>query len=61
MVNFAYYDSPLGLIQIGCEDEAVVSVRRHEEEFHHIPSPLSELANSQLQEYFCLLIFHLKY
>ena len=53
MVNFAYYDSPLGLIQIGCEDEAVVSVRRHEEEFHHIPSPLSELANNQLQEYFC--------
>ena len=52
MVNYAYYDSPFGLIRIGYEDEAVVSVRRHQGEFQHIPSPVSELANSQLQEYF---------
>ena len=52
-VNFAYYDSPLGLIQIGYEGEVVVSIRRHQGKFQHIPSPVSELANSQLQEYFC--------
>ncbi|MBR4290995.1 MAG: methylated-DNA--[Oscillospiraceae bacterium] len=53
MVLYASYDSPFGLIEIGYESNAVVSIRRYQGEFHHIPSPLSELANSQLQEYFC--------
>ena len=51
MVRYAAYPSPFGKISIGWEDDAVVSLRLGEPESHS-PSPVSELAAAQLQEYF---------
>lgn len=52
MISFATYDSPVGFIEIGCEDLAVVSLRRVETPVYHDFTPASNLANLQLQEYF---------
>ena len=49
---FASYDSPLGMIQIGHKDGQIVSIRRSNAVVPHSPSPVSELASLQLQEYF---------
>ena len=51
MVRYAASPSPFGKISIGWEDDAVVSLRLGEPESHS-PSPVSELAAAQLQEYF---------
>ena len=51
MVRYAACPSPFGKISIGWEDDAVVSLRLGEPESHS-PSPVSELAAAQLQEYF---------
>lgn len=52
MVHFARYDSPFGPIQIGYENGFVQSIQCCETEFPHAPSPVSDLAASQLREYF---------
>ena len=51
MVRYAACPSPFGNLAIGWEDDAVVSLRIGEPESHS-PSPVSELAATQLQEYF---------
>ena len=52
MIRYAYWDSPLGTVEIGY-DEAIVSLHLTDFQAHtHTPSPLSELAVMQLQEYF---------
>lgn len=52
MELYAYYDSPFGIIGIGYENDHILSIRRCDPEFPHTPSPVTDLANSQLQEYF---------
>ncbi len=52
MIHFARYSSPFGPIRIGYEGEYIVSIRRSDEDFPSVSSPVSELANKQLQEYF---------
>ena len=53
MTRFAYYDCPFGILEIGCEDDAIVSLRCKETFEHpHDPTPLSERAAGQLAEYF---------
>ena len=52
MTLFAYYDSPFGPVEIGHKDGSIVSIRRGCAALHHDPSPASDLANTQLQEYF---------
>ena len=52
MIHFAVYDSPLGPIQIGYEEQSVVSIRLGQDVVSHSPSALSDLANAQLQAYF---------
>lgn len=52
MIQFAVYGSPFGPIAIGCEDERIVSIRCGMGTGSHNPSATSELANTQLQEYF---------
>lgn len=53
MIHYAVYHSPFGPIEIGYEEQAIVSIRRTGEKIKsHTPSPLSDLANAQLQEYF---------
>ena len=51
MVRYASCPSPFGNIAIGWEDEAVVSLKLGETDSSS-PSPVSELAAAQLQEYF---------
>ena len=52
MICFAYYDSPVGTLEIGY-DETIISLLRCDKPAHtHSPSPLSELAAAQLTEYF---------
>ena len=51
MVRYASCPSPCGSLAIGWEGEAVVSLKLGEPESHS-PSPVSELAAAQLQEYF---------
>ena len=51
-MNYAYYDSPFGPIRIGYET-AIHSIRHVEKMGNdHTPSPLSDLAAQQLEEYF---------
>ena len=51
-MNYAYYDSPFGPIRIGYE-ETVHSIRHVEKKSEdHTPSPLSDEAARQLEEYF---------
>ena len=52
MISFARCDSPFGPIQIGYEDEIILSIRHCDVPFPHIPSPVSELTARQLREYF---------
>ena len=52
MVLFATYNSPFGFMEIGYEDGVIVSVRSVDKPLHHDPCSLSDLADSQLQEYF---------
>ena len=52
MEHFARYDSPFGAIKIGYEDGLIRSIRRCNVPFSHTPSPVSDLAAGQLQEYF---------
>ena len=51
MALYSSCPSPFGSIRIGWEDDAVVSLRLGEAD-PNIPSPVSELAAVQLQEYF---------
>lgn len=52
MIHYAYYNFPLGLVEIGC-DKAIVSVKRVPARTReHCPTPLSDLAAKQLAEYF---------
>lgn len=53
MVEYACYSSPLGQLLIGWEHDSVTSIRLSDAAgtAHH-PSPVSDLAASQLQEYF---------
>ena len=51
-MRYAYYPSPFGTLQIGHKDGAVVSITRAASSFTHDSSPVSDLANIQLQEYF---------
>lgn len=51
-MNYAYYDSPFGPIRIGYED-AIRSICHVEKAGNdHTPSPLSDRAAKQLEEYF---------
>lgn len=51
-MNYAYYDSPFGPIRIGY-DEAICTIRHVEKAGdEHTPSPLSDRAAKQLEEYF---------
>lgn len=52
MVHFSTCGSPFGIIQIGCEDGYVVSIRCAGTDVSEASSPLSELVQCQLQEYF---------
>lgn len=53
MIQYAYYETPLGTVQIGCEESLIVSVHRINQPDHpNAPSSLSDLAASQLAEYF---------
>ena len=51
MVHYASCPSPFGKISIGWEEDAVVSLKLGEVDSAS-PSPVSELAAAQLQEYF---------
>ena len=51
MVRYATYPSPFGPVSIGWEGKTVVSLKLGESDFNS-PSPVSELAATQLQEYF---------
>lgn len=49
----AYYPTPFGCVAIGCEDEAVVYLKRvAEQPTPHEPTPLSEEVYRQLCAYF---------
>ena len=52
MILFATYSSPFGPIEIGYEDEKLLSIRSSSCKTRHTPSAVSDLANTQLQEYF---------
>ena len=52
MVHFSSCVSPFGPIRIGCENGFVVSICRGNGDIPMTPSPLSELVQCQLQEYF---------
>lgn len=52
MILFATYSSPLGPIEIGYDGECIVSIRCGHTAQSHNPSPVSDLADMQLQEYF---------
>ena len=53
MIRYAYYIFDSGVISIGYEENAVVSVHFCDGiQPEHIPSPVSDLAAMQLREYF---------
>ena len=52
MIYNAYYPSPFGMLRIGHEDGSVVSISHADNCQDHVPSPVSDLAHAQLQEYF---------
>ena len=52
MIYFASYASPLGVLEIGYDEQHIISIRFGHTGSHGIPSALSDLANKQLQEYF---------
>ena len=52
MVRSAYYQSPFGTLRICYETDFVVSISWADPHSDHEPSPVSDQANIQLQEYF---------
>lgn len=53
MIRYAFYQNPFGFNKIGYTDGAVVSVSTVKVvDENNEPSPLSDQANTQLQEYF---------
>lgn len=53
MVQYAYWDSPIGCLQIGMEANAVVSLSRCQSpEPAETPSILADTVKTQLREYF---------
>lgn len=52
MVQFAVYPSSFGPIIIGCEYNRIVSIRCGRSTVVHCPCAVTDLANTQLQEYF---------
>lgn len=50
--SYAIYDFPVGRFKISCDDEEICSIELTHEEGKGTPSELSELAVSQLCEYF---------
>ena len=53
MIQFATYPSPVGPLEIGCEENRIVCIRRGSDSESGVPTPLSDLAYRQIQEYFC--------
>lgn len=53
MVRYAFYHSPFGILRIGHDRECIVSISRAASCTDHEPAPVSDLANAQLQAYFC--------
>ena len=51
-VRRANYPSPFGSLTIGWRDDCVVEIRHTSSCREHDPSPVSDLAAAQLQEYF---------
>ena len=53
MVEYAFWDSPIGCLQIGTEEDAVVSLSLCQNyEVSEMPSLLVDTVKSQLREYF---------
>ena len=53
MVRYAFYDSPLGRLQIGCHMDTVTSICLTDTvPISNDPSPLTDLVYAQLMEYF---------
>ena len=52
MIQFASYDSPFGPLEIGYDENCIVSIRSCEQKNAHSPSSVSDAAYEQLQEYF---------
>ena len=52
MISFTYYDSPIGTLQIGYEENSIISIGSCAAAGLDIPSPVSDAAKQQLQEYF---------
>ena len=52
MESFAYYDTDLGLLEVGCTGETVTHLRWVDESVHpHAPTALSDEAANQVQRY----------
>lgn len=52
METFAYYDTDLGTLEVGCDGGAVTHLRWVDEPAHaHEPTPLSDAAASQVRLY----------
>ena len=51
MIQYATYSSPFGALEIGCDENKVVCIRKSSMTSHE-PSALSDQVNEQLQEYF---------
>ena len=52
MVQFATHQSPFGFIEIGYENDHILSIQRVNQQRQHIPCDLSDRTNMQLQAYF---------
>lgn len=51
-MRYAYYQSPFCTLQICHDGETVISISRTDAAHSHDPAPVSDLSNTQLQEYF---------
>lgn len=52
MIQYASYPSPFGLIEIGCRNQRILSIRCTRSPAPQEPSEITRSANLQLQEYF---------
>ena len=53
MIQYAYYNTPLGTVKIGYAEDAIVFCKIVDsQESKNLPCPLTDLANKQLEEYF---------
>ena len=53
MIQYAYYNSPFGLIKIGDSDGSIVCITRADSpDAQHSPTAITDLAFRQLSEYF---------